>query len=87
MNAFEDEKHQKKVEKKGKKWIESRKENQNTLLLFFDGACSKKVGGIGVVIYNEKDEIVYKHNQYLGNDTTNNQMEYAGVLWGMNVVN
>ncbi|MDD3292705.1 MAG: ribonuclease HI family protein [Candidatus Pacebacteria bacterium] len=37
-------------------------------------------GAVGVVISNEKGEIVKKHGEYLGDKITNNEAEYEAVV-------
>ncbi len=39
-------------------------------------------GGLGVVLFNEKDKVVGKYKKFLGK-VTNNEAEYAGILYGL----
>jgi ribonuclease HI len=53
-------------------------------IMNFDG-CSKGnpgVSGAGAVIYNDGDEI-WCDKFFVGNNSTNNQAEYAGLILGM----
>lgn len=38
---------------------------------------------IGVVFYNEREEIFKKYSQYLGENLTNNEAEYQAVLFAL----
>lgn len=51
------------------------------LKTFTDGGARGNPGpaGIGVVIKNEKNEVVYERGKYIG-ETTNNQAEYQALI-------
>jgi ribonuclease HI len=53
--------------------------------LYFDGASKHNPGpaGCGCVIYDCKGEQVIEKYYYLGNKLTNNQAEYKGLIYGL----
>ena len=57
------------------------------LKVFTDGASRGNPGeaGIGIIIYDEDDEIVKKWNEYIGK-TTNNQAEYLALLKSLELI-
>jgi ribonuclease HI len=62
-------------------------EQRPTLIINFDGASTRNSGcsgGVGVAVYNttttETPQLVVKLSQYLGDNKTNNQAEYAALL-------
>ena len=40
-------------------------------------------GAIGIVISNKKDQVLKKYSQYLGDNFTNNQVEYEAVIFAL----
>ncbi len=40
-------------------------------------------GAIGVVIYNEEENALKKYSQYLGENLTNNEVEYQAVIFAL----
>lgn len=54
------------------------------LIIYTDGGARGNPGpaGIGVVIFNEKQDIVGQYKKYIG-ETTNNQAEYKAVVLGL----
>ena len=54
------------------------------IVMYTDGGARGNPGpaGIGVVICNEKGEIVKKYGEFLGDDMTNNEAEYGAVIFG-----
>lgn len=54
------------------------------LVIFSDGGARGNPGpaGVGVVIYNEKREIIAQISKYIGK-TTNNQAEYRALIYGL----
>jgi len=57
------------------------------LIIYTDGASQGNPGpaGIGVVICNEKEEVIKKYSFYLG-EATNNEAEYEGVIFSLKKV-
>ena len=55
--------------------------------VFTDGASRGNPGeaGIGIVIYDDKDNIIKKWNEYIGK-TTNNQAEYLALLKSIELI-
>jgi len=53
--------------------------------MYTDGGARGNPGpaGIGVVICNEKGEVVKKYGEFLGDDMTNNEAEYGAVIFGL----
>ncbi len=56
--------------------------------LYIDGASRGNPGesGIGVVVYDESDEILEQQQCYLGSRVTNNQAEYKALLFGLDLI-
>ncbi len=54
------------------------------LISFSDGGARGNPGpaGIGVVLYNEKKELIKEFSRYLG-ETTNNQAEYRALIMAL----
>jgi len=54
------------------------------IIIYTDGGSRGNPGpsAIGFVLCNEKDEIVKKYNQYLG-EATNNEAEYQAVIFAL----
>ena len=54
------------------------------LIVYVDGASQGNPGpsGVGVVIYNEKKEVVRKTQKYIG-EATNNIAEYSALIHGL----
>lgn len=54
------------------------------IIIFSDGGARGNPGpaGLGVVIYNEKKEIVARISKFIGK-TTNNQAEYRALILGL----
>lgn len=59
----------------------------DTYRLQFDGGSrgNPGVSGSGFVLYNASGETVFKASEYLGDNVTNNQAEYNGLLHGLHV--
>ena len=57
----------------------------NKIIVYTDGGARGNPGpsAIGVVIANEKNEIIRKYNQYLGDNFTNNEAEYQAVIFAL----
>ena len=57
------------------------KRRMRKLIIYTDGGARGNPGpaGIGAVFYNEKRELVKKHNGYIG-EKTNNEAEYSAVI-------
>ncbi|MFA5086817.1 MAG: ribonuclease HI family protein [Candidatus Paceibacterota bacterium] len=55
------------------------------IIMYTDGGARGNPGpaGIGVVICNEKGEVVKKYGEFLGDDMTNNEAEYGAVIFGL----
>jgi ribonuclease HI len=55
------------------------------IIIYTDGGSRGNPGkaGIGVVICNEKEQIVKKYGEYLGDNLTNNEAEYGAVIFGL----
>jgi len=54
--------------------------------IFTDGGARNNPGpaGIGVVIYDEKDNVIRTHNSFIG-DATNNEAEYKALISGLKI--
>tara|TARA_Y100000310_G_scaffold101177_1_gene99143 strand:- start:30 stop:473 length:444 start_codon:yes stop_codon:yes gene_type:complete len=52
------------------------------IIIYTDGGSRGNPGkaGIGVVYANEKDQTVKTYSEYLGDDITNNEAEYMGII-------
>lgn len=57
------------------------------LKVFTDGASRGNPGeaGIGIVVYDESDNIIKKWNEYIGK-TTNNQAEYLALIKSLDLI-
>lgn len=55
------------------------------VIIYTDGGARGNPGpaGIGVVICNEKGEIVKKYGEFIGDDMTNNEAEYTAVVFAL----
>ena len=55
------------------------------IIIYTDGGSRGNPGpsGIGVVFCNEKQEILKKYSEYLGDNLTNNEAEYRAVIFAM----
>ncbi len=52
------------------------------VIIYTDGASrgNPGPGGAGIVFCNEKEEVVKRYHQYLGDRVTNNEAEYQAVI-------
>ena len=48
---------------------------EDSLEVYFDGACSKKLGGGGFIVIKQKELIAAKYNYYGTKCGTNNESE------------
>ena len=55
------------------------------VIIYTDGASrgNPGVGSIGVVFCNEKEEIIKRYSEYLGDSVTNNEAEYLAVIFAL----
>jgi ribonuclease HI len=55
------------------------------IIIYTDGGSRGNPGkaAIGVVYCNEKEEIINKFGEYLGDGLTNNEAEYRAVIFGL----
>jgi len=55
------------------------------ITIYTDGGSRGNPGkaAIGVVFYNEKDQIIKKYGEYVGDNLTNNDAEYMAVIFAM----
>ena len=55
------------------------------IIIYTDGGSRGNPGpaAIGVVIYNEKKEILKEYAEYLGDGLTNNEAEYRAVIFAL----
>jgi len=55
------------------------------VIIYTDGASrgNPGVGSIGVVFCNEKEEIIKRYSEYLGDSVTNNEAEYLSVIFAL----
>jgi len=55
------------------------------IVVYTDGGARGNPGpaGIGVVICNEKGEVIKKYGEFLGDDMTNNEAEYGAVIFAL----
>ncbi len=55
------------------------------IIIYTDGGSrgNPGPGAIGVVFYNEREEIFKKYSQYLGENVTNNEAEYQAILFAL----
>ncbi|MDD4062335.1 MAG: ribonuclease HI family protein [Candidatus Pacebacteria bacterium] len=53
------------------------------VIIYTDGASrgNPGMGSIGVVFCNEKEEIIKRYSEYLGDKVTNNEAEYSAVVF------
>lgn len=58
------------------------------ILIYTDGGARGNPGpaAIGIVICNEKGQVLKKYGEYLGDDLTNNQAEYRAVIFALKKV-
>jgi ribonuclease HI len=55
------------------------------IIIYTDGGSRGNPGpsGVGVVFSNEKDQIIKEYAEYLGDNMTNNEAEYRGVIFAL----
>ena len=55
------------------------------IIIYTDGGSRGNPGkaAIGVVFCNEKEQIINKFSEYLGDDITNNEAEYQAVIFAL----
>lgn len=55
------------------------------ITIYTDGGSRGNPGkaAIGVVFYNERDQIIKKYSEYLGDNLTNNDAEYNAVIFAL----
>ena len=55
------------------------------IIIYTDGGSRGNPGkaGIGVVFCNEKEQIIKKYGQYLGDNLTNNDAEYSAIIFAL----
>lgn len=55
------------------------------IIIYTDGGSRGNPGkaAIGVVFCNEKDQIIKKYGEYLGDGLTNNEAEYSAVIFAL----
>jgi ribonuclease HI len=55
------------------------------IVVYTDGGARGNPGpaGIGVVICNEKGEVIKKYGEFLGDNMTNNEAEYGAVIFAL----
>ena len=55
------------------------------IIIYTDGGSRGNPGkaGIGVVFCNEKDQIIKKFGEYLGDNLTNNDAEYKAIIFAL----
>lgn len=55
------------------------------IIIYTDGGSRGNPGmaAIGVVFCNEKEQIIKKYGEYLGDNLTNNEAEYAAVIFAL----
>jgi len=55
------------------------------ITIYTDGGSRGNPGkaAIGVVFYNEKDQIIKKYGEYVGDNLTNNDAEYMAVIFAL----
>lgn len=60
------------------------KKNQKKLIIYTDGGARGNPGpaGVGVVIYDENENLISQHGKFLG-EMTNNQAEYEAVVYAI----
>lgn len=55
------------------------------IIIYTDGGSRGNPGkaAIGVVFCNEKDQVIKKYGEYLGDNLTNNEAEYQAVIFAL----
>ena len=55
------------------------------ITIYTDGGSRGNPGkaALGVVFYNEREQIIKKYEEYLGNNLTNNDAEYSAVIFAL----
>ena len=55
------------------------------IIIYTDGGSRGNPGkaGIGVVFCNEKEQIIKKYGEYLGDNLTNNDAEYQAIIFAL----
>ncbi|MFH1656572.1 MAG: ribonuclease HI family protein [Candidatus Nealsonbacteria bacterium] len=55
------------------------------IIIYTDGGSRGNPGkaGVGVVVCNEKGQSIDKYSEYLGDNLTNNEAEYNGVIFAL----
>ena len=55
------------------------------ITIYTDGGSRGNPGkaALGVVFYNEREQIIKKYGEYLGNNLTNNDAEYSAVIFAL----
>jgi len=55
------------------------------IIIYTDGGSRGNPGkaGIGVVFCNEKEQIIKKYGEYLGDNLTNNDVEYQAIIFAL----
>jgi len=58
------------------------------IILYTDGGSRGNPGpaAAGILICNDKNQIIKRYSQYLGANLTNNQAEYEAVIYGLNKI-
>ena len=55
------------------------------IIIYTDGGSRGNPGksAIGAVFCNEKEQVIKKYGEYLGDNLTNNEAEYQAVIWAL----
>lgn len=55
------------------------------IIIYTDGGSRNNPGpsAIGVVFYNEKNQLIKSYSEYLGDSLTNNEAEYQAVIFAL----
>jgi len=55
------------------------------IIIYTDGGSRGNPGkaAIGVVFYNEKEQVIKKYGEYLGDSFTNNDAEYQAIIFAL----
>ncbi len=55
------------------------------IIIYTDGGSRGNPGkaALGVVFYNEKEQVIKKYGEYLGDNLTNNEAEYSAVIFAL----
>lgn len=55
------------------------------IIIYTDGGSRGNPGkaGIGVVFCNEREQVIKKYGEYLGDNLTNNEAEYSAVIFAL----